>query len=156
MIQRIQTVYLALAGILLIIPVLLNLNWATAESAEGVAFALNSTQIVALGDNVEALESAFPIAGAVALALLLTIYGIMQYKDRKFQMRLVQIALILQPVIGGLIYFYSGKLSSVAENASASFSPFLTIFLVNVILYFLAFRGIKKDDELVRSADRLR
>ncbi|MCF8459253.1 MAG: DUF4293 domain-containing protein [Flavobacteriales bacterium] len=41
-------------------------------------------------------------------------------------------------------------------EVSVAYSPSLVILLVNVVLYFLAVRRIKKDDALVRSADRLR
>ena len=155
MIQRIQTVYLALAAILLVVPVISDLHWATLDSTEG-AMALSSVAIILDADKAQEGVSAFPIAGGLALALLLTVYGIMQYKNRKFQMKLVQAALVVQLVIGGLIFFYADKMAGLAGSGEVSYSPALAIPLVNVVLYFLANRGIKKDDELVRSADRLR
>lgn len=155
MIQRIQTVFLALAALLLMVPTVLNLNWATLQS-EGGNFVLTSVSINRVGETVELVESAFPIAAAMALALLANIYAIMQYKNRRFQMKLTQAASALNLAIGVVVFFYADKMSTLAGEGSVSYSPTLAILLVNVVLCFLAYRGIKKDDELVRSADRLR
>jgi hypothetical protein len=155
MIQRIQTIYLAVAAVLLVIPTVFNLNWASLESEAG-AFVLSSVSINRTGATTEVVESAFPIAAAIALALLATVYAIMQYKNRKFQMKLAQAASALNMAIVVVVFLYADKMSGLADGSSVSYSPTLAILLVNVVLCFLAYRGIKKDDELVRSADRLR
>lgn len=155
MIQRIQTVYLALAAVLLVIPTIFNLNWASMESEAG-AFVLTSVSINRTGATTELVESAFPIAAAIALALLATVYAIMQYKNRKFQMKLAQAASALNLAVVVVVFYYADRMSGLAEGGSVSYSPTLAILLANVVLCFLAYRGIKKDDELVRSADRLR
>ncbi len=98
----------------------------------------------------------FAIAGAFVLSLFLTIYGIAQYKNRKFQMKLVRLAMVLQLVIVALISFYAYKMEAFAASASPTYNPILGLQVVVIILCFLAVRSIKKDDELVRSADRLR
>lgn len=152
MIQRIQTVFLAIAAILVVLPVFL--HWVLAS--------VGSYQLTAVSINLqsdgfsETVTSSFAIGGAMMLSLFLTIYAIMQYKNRKFQVKLVQGALLVQLVAGGLVFFYADKMAELATDGSVSYSPTLAILLVNVILYFLAIRGIKKDDALVRSADRLR
>lgn len=151
MIQRIQTVFLAIAAILLMLPVFLNWTLASTDS-----YQLNAVSIDLITDGVaQEAESSFPIAGAMMLSLFLTIYGIMQYKNRKFQIKLVQGALLVQLAVGGVVFFYADKMGELAAEG-VSYSPTLAILLVNVILFFLAIRGIKKDDALVRSADRLR
>lgn len=152
MIQRIQTIYLAVAAILLMVPSLFSLSFATAGDFELNAVAIRSLNVEQLQEGV----NAFPIAGAMALALLLTVYAIMQFKNRKFQIKLVQAALLVQLAIGGLIFLYADKMAALANSTEVSYSPVLAILLINLALYFLAARGIKKDDELVRSADRLR
>lgn len=152
MIQRIQTVFLAFAAILLMLPVFLNWNLASTDS-----YQLNAVSIDLITDGVtQGVMSSFPIAGAMMLSLFLTIYGIMQYKNRKFQIKLVQGALLVLLAVGGLVFYYADKMGVLAAEGSVSYSPTLVILLVNVVLFFLAIRGIKKDDALVRSADRLR
>lgn len=152
MIQRVQTVFLAIAAILIILPVFLHWVLASVGSYELTPVSINLLE----DGSAESVMSSFAIAGAMMLSLFLTIYAIMQFKNRKFQVKLVQGALLVQLVAGGLVFFYADKMAGMAVDGSVSYSPALVILLVNVVLYFLAIRGIKKDDALVRSADRLR
>ena len=151
MIQRIQTVYLAIAAILSMLLVFLKFALASVGDYE-----LTDISINLIKDGVSESGSSFPIAGTIMLGLFLTVYGIMQYKNRKFQVKLVQAALLVQLAVGGLVFCYADLMVGMAESGSATYSPVLAILLVNLVLYFLAIRGIKKDDALVRSADRLR
>lgn len=155
MIQRIQTVYLAVAALLLMMPVIFNFTWATLNSDNEV-LELTAASIIRVGEVTETVQSTFPVAGAIALALLATVYATMQYKDRKFQMKLTQAAMVLNLAAGAVVFYYADSLTSLADGGSVSYSPAIAIFLVNAVLCFLAYRGIRKDDELVRSADRLR
>lgn len=98
----------------------------------------------------------YSIAVGFVLSLILTVYAISQFSKRKFQMRLVQMALALQPIIGIMVFYYASKMADFSDEATLSYEPTLAVIVVNMILYFLAYRGIKKDDALVRSADRLR
>ena len=80
----------------------------------------------------------------------------MQFKKRKLQIKVAQGALLLQLAAIAAIFYYVNEMSKIAEFVPVSYSPILIILLINVVVYFLAIRGIKKDDKLVRSADRLR
>lgn len=151
MIQRIQTVFLAIAAILTLVPMALQSTLATAGD-----FYLTSVGIYSTHEELHQVGSSFGINIAMAIGLLLSVYAIMQYKNRKFQMKLVQGALLVQLAVGGVVFYYADQMAALANPESVSYSPLLAILLVNVVLYFLAYRGIKKDDELVRSADRLR
>ncbi len=156
MIQRIQTIYLSIAALILIMPVILDLSFASMV-VENDLYQLKPAYLMLMTNGItENVGNSFPIAGAIALSLLLTIYAIAQYKNRKFQMKLVQLAMLIQLVIGVLVFFYADSMTDLVDSGSATYSPALGIFAVNVLLYFLALRGIKKDDDLVRSADRLR
>jgi hypothetical protein len=156
MIQRIQTVYLALAGIFLIIPVALRSSLATLSIPNGEYHLTPITVSLITKVSSQTMFGSYSIAVAFALSLILTVYAIFQFKDRKFQIRLVQMAFALQLVIAILTFYYATRMADFSEDASVSYQPALVILLVNVVLYFLAYRGIKKDDALVRSTDRLR
>lgn len=157
MIQRIQTVYLALAAILLILPVVFpgGLALATLEADAGT-YLLFAEKMILKGDAPSTFAMPYGLIGAVMVGIFLSIYSIMQYKNRKFQIKLVQAAIFVQLVFGALIFYYADVMAGIGQNGEVAYSPFIAIVLVNVVLYFLAMRGIKKDDALVRSADRLR
>jgi uncharacterized paraquat-inducible protein A len=156
MIQRIQTVYLGLIAILLMLPIVLEFSLATL-AIEGGTYNLSPVTVSWMtGGATETVFGSYFIALAFGLSLFLTIYAIFQFKNRKFQMRLIQLAMLLQPIIGAIVFIYADKMAKLSEDATVSYSPILAVLLVNILLYYLALRGVKKDDALVRSADRLR
>ena len=144
MIQRIQTIYLSIATVLTLVMLLLKVQlvYVTAQAGE---YFLTPFSINLVGANgTETVVSALAIAAILSLGLLLTIFAIMQG------------ALLLQLAAIAAIFYYVNEMSKIAEFVPVSYSPILIILLINVVVYFLAIRGIKKDDKLVRSADRLR
>ena len=135
MIQRIQTVYLAIITILLIIPIVLEVSLASL-TIEGGVYHLSPVTVSLVSEaGTDTVFGSFSIAASFALALFLTVYAIMQYKNRKFQMRLIQIAMLLQPIIGAIVFVYADKMAKLSEEASVSYSPILTVLFVNVLLY---------------------
>tara|TARA_R110002072_G_scaffold137355_3_gene280165 strand:- start:120 stop:590 length:471 start_codon:yes stop_codon:yes gene_type:complete len=156
MIQRIQTIYLSIATVLTLVMLLLKVQlvYVTAQAGE---YFLTPFSINLVGANgTETVVSALAIAAILSLGLLLTIFAIMQFKKRKLQIKVAQGALLLQLAAIAAIFYYVNEMSKIAEFVPVSYSPILIILLINVVVYFLAIRGIKKDDKLVRSADRLR
>lgn len=129
---------------------------ASMETEAGTYMLLAEKMIFQAPGELNILETPYGLIGALMVSIFLSVYGIMQYKNRKFQMKLVQAAILVQVVFGVLIFFYADGMADLAEDGSVSYSPVLAVLLVNIVLYMLALRGIKKDDELVRSADRLR
>ena len=89
--------------------------------------------------------------GWFAVAALTTIITIFLYKKRKLQIRMCY-ALILSAVLAYIIFLIVnfGSLSTIGMSYTFIF-PFIAI-----IFLFLAIRGIKKDEKLIRSLDRLR
>lgn len=84
---------------------------------------------------------------ALAVGALITIF---LYKDRRLQIRIVLIGIILS--LGLLYLYYHETLDFVEGNfsLSAAFTIAIPIFL------FLAARGIRKDQKLIKNMDRLR
>jgi len=156
MIQRIQSVYLAVAAILLVLPIILISQLVSIKTETGTYYLTPESILFDNTETIEKMMDAFPIAGAFVLSLFLSIYGISQFKNRKFQIKLVRIATLLQVVIMVLVFVYVRKMEALTEGGITSYNPILGLPLVAFVLYILAARSIKKDDKLVRSADRLR
>ena len=156
MIQRIQTIYLVIASILVALPVMLQLTLASINGDAGL-YELNAlTAQLVTEAGVDNQFGSFPIAITLAASLILSIYAILQFKNRKFQMTLTRMAMLCQLAIGVLVFFYADKMAALVDGAEVAYSPILAFLPLSVILYFLAWRSIKKDEALVRSADRLR
>ena len=137
MIQRIQTIYLLLAfvvtGILLFfIPL-----WTMSDSKE-YYFMQSQIYTVVLG-----------------LSTTLTLLSIVSYKKRQNQFVIGRLNIILNLILLGLFVYrslnLSGETPAVSEKGIGMFLP-----VVAIVLLVLANKAIKKDEDLVKSVDRLR
>jgi len=146
MIQRIQSIFLFLAGGASF--GVLGVPFATTDKTES-ASALFADSIFNTQDNI-ALMVFFGIAG------LLAIIDIFLYNNRPLQIRLGMFAFIAN-IIGlilGIFLFFNDMQNVVTDNIDDGLGAYLPI--VAGILLLLAIRFIRKDEKLVRSADRLR
>lgn len=148
MIQRIQSIFLALAGGLSF--GLFGLPFASTDN--GVASSsLFADGLYNLHDNI-ALLIFFCIAGGLA------IIDIFLFRNRPLQIRLGMfafIANIIGLVLGIVLFIQDGIM---AQNVEAQVDDEFGLYLPIVagVFLLLAIRAIRKDDALVKSADRLR
>ncbi len=138
MIQRIQTIYLLLAAIvlgLLYLPLSIGTASPTPEGiyADGI-FNVYDNQMF-LGLNL--------------LPLLDYFTAIFLFGNRKVQLLITSIGSLFSSVLAG---FYAYM---VLHN-SAQIAVGIAMPLLALLFGYLAFRNIKKDEEIVRSSDRLR
>ena len=137
MLQRIQTIYLAavliLAGIL---PFVFPL-W---KFVDGKEFYFMSNL---------AYSSLF------SLSTTLAVLSIVSFKKRKQQFVFNRLNLILNLILLGLFVYRSLNLSGetlvVSEKGIGMFLP-----IISIVMLVLANKAIKKDEDLVKSVDRLR
>ena len=137
MIQRIQTVYLLLAFVVTgVLPFFIPL-WTMADGKD-FFFMQNQAYVVILG-----------------LSTTLSLLGILSYKKRQNQFVMGRLNIILNLILLGLFIYHSLNLSggtaAVSEKGIGMFLP-----IVAIVLLVLANKAIKKDEDLVKSVDRLR
>jgi hypothetical protein len=89
------------------------------------------------------------LTAGVGIASLIAIF---LYKNRKMQMRITLITLLVSLLNLGLYFAETQKY--VPGEGKFDLSAVFAIFIP--ILLFLAIRGIRKDEKLVKSLDRLR
>ncbi|MFM7024075.1 MAG: DUF4293 family protein [Flavobacteriales bacterium] len=149
MIQRIQSLYLLGAGLIGVY----------------IAYPFFRIPFIILENNVLSIGIAF----FYALVLLLTFFTIFKFNNRKLQIKLSTILLALS-VVGGILYLLLDQILMYHINSNRDYVPsawnldsgylssiiHFAVPLTQIILIFLALRAIKKDEELVRSTDRLR
>jgi hypothetical protein len=155
MIQRIQSVYLFLTTILSIL--FLNGSFLSFINKTGDVFRIGFTDIVrtAQGQSPEIIGKILPMAIIVILVAFLSLVTIFLFKNRKIQLLLSGILTGLTGVLLLVSFYYS---YSVVSKYDATFVPGIKMALpfLQLIFSILAYRGIKKDDQLVKSYDRLR
>jgi len=153
MIQRIQTLYLFASLVIIALIFLVPIAHMTYAGEQFVTFRPTGFY----DDFAGTLTlSAIPVVILISVILCIYIAIIFLYKKRIIQARLCMINIVL---LAGLItlfiyhlVFFMNRVPGVDYSLGLSF-----IFPpIAIILTFLAFRGIRKDENLVRLADRIR
>lgn len=136
MIQRIQTLYLTIALIVTgILPFVFPL-WVDQNNAD-YYFVNDMTYVVLFG-----------------LSTTLSLLGILFYKNRKNQFVIGRLNIIFNFILLGLFVYRSLNLSGETTVSEKGIGLFLPI--VSIVFLALANKAIKKDEDLVKSVDRLR
>jgi hypothetical protein len=89
------------------------------------------------------------------IILALSLYVIFKFKNRRKQIKFCQIILALSALLIGSM-FALDFLNNENANATVQYTKYAFIPAVNIVMAFMARWFIKKDDKLVRSADRIR
>jgi len=158
MIQRIQTLYLSLAFIALAL--LFAFPLAQFFSDHGAyVFSVTGLKNMVPGEpktfNPLIFLPLIIVAVGIALLVLFTIF---QYKKRQMQVKLTNIGVLLSiALIMGIFFLYIPMIEkkvTIVPDYSKAFGIYLP--LVALVFIVMANRAIKRDEKLVRSADRLR
>ncbi|MDH6056226.1 DUF4293 domain-containing protein [Umezakia ovalisporum] len=158
MIQRLQSLFLLLVAVAMAV-CLLSTSWtktnpATGESARLTAFALEYSKT---GGETTATP-AFYVALLAGLGAALAVYSLLQYRNRMRQMILGLVnSLVMIALLGCLSYLsvYKGSEFFQPEVRGQYQLGFYAV-VVGLISNVLANRFIRRDEQLVRSADRMR
>ncbi len=154
MIQRIQTIWLSL--VTLLSAILCSGSIIRFIDSSGTYYNLGFSGILLIGEkNTELVEKVLPVPILLILIAVQSIIAIILFKKRDVQIMLARIIILFSIILTSLIIFYSFK---VFNTFSAELVPGIRmVFPLLIIAFsFLALRGIKKDDRLVKSYDRLR
>lgn len=176
MVQRSQTVYLVLAflcmALLLFFPFFSVTSLYEGISATGEVSAYGFAIIEAPTIDLEGMTLtisepvSMPIYIIVIILALISAACIMSYKNRKRQLALCRLNFLLHliVVIAFYTFYYLGQdflkeaLTAQAEGVEISFSMQMGFYLLIPTIPFLllAIRGIKNDEKLLASIDRIR
>ena len=131
MIQRIQTIYLLIAAI---------------------AFALLSFKIPfwSLNDEFKYAQNDNKLFLLLITLFVFSLIGIFLFKKRTVQMKLLRLSILIEFVVVVRLFLTYKEL-----NTPLDAKVFFLLMSAFVAL-LLAYRGVKKDENLVRSVDRIR
>ncbi len=164
MIQRIQSVFLLLIAVALICLLFLPI-WSKTD-ANGQEYVLNAFSLAAASTTSNTTgttaatvsKSTIVIAILAILAALVALYEIFKYKNRLTQMKLGFLnTLLLAGLMGSCFYYVSYVGEQVVKSpAQGEYEAGFYLPLIALALNALANRFIRRDEQLVRSVDRLR
>jgi Domain of unknown function (DUF4293) len=136
MLQRIQTIWLFLAGVAVFLSI--KLPFYSGTNDKGIAsYQLNGTE------NLLLLITTI----AIGIVAMITIF---LYANRKLQLRLCFVGIVLQIL---LHFLYYRQIQLFTQGTVA-----LTAVLnaIAIVFFVLAARAINKDEKLIKDTDRLR
>jgi hypothetical protein len=148
MIQRIQSIWFLLAAVtifcLLFIPII-----GVGSNAE--YHTLYGTGLKATGARESTTN--IPLLISTVFAGLISLANIFNFRNRMLQIRIALLNIIL--ILALSVWFFQ-IVNGINGATQLDLEPGIYLSLVAIIFTLLAIRGIKKDEKLIRSADRLR
>ena len=152
MIQRIQTVFL-FVSLCFLVPMFFS-PVAEMIYETGEIFAFNLTGFYQIeAETTIMLSNQYSILMLGILIVALNLIIILMYKSRVLQMRLCIYNILLLVGLVGIVLFV---LYTVPNVRSVSFSLPAVFPVISLILHYLAFRGVRRDEMMVQALSRLR
>ncbi|MCB2410445.1 DUF4293 domain-containing protein [Hymenobacter lucidus] len=158
MIQRIQSVFLFLLALAMLSVVFVPI-WSKLDPASGQELVLTATTLAyAHADaGMSVPTHTYAIAALALLSAAVALFEIAQYRNRFLQLKLGMLNLVLIVATLGACFYYSGigeKMLNIKMPGTYEAGFYLPT--VALLLNLLANRFIRRDEQLVRSMDRLR
>lgn len=136
MLQRIQTIYLFLAALISGVLIFFVSLW-TNEAGESVF-----------------VEDVLVALGLFIGSAVLSIISIFLFNNRKLQFVLGRINILLNFFLLGVFVYWSLSVPGEMEISEKGIGMFIPV--LSIVFLVLANKAIKKDEDLVKSVDRLR
>jgi hypothetical protein len=152
MIQRIQTLFLLGAAIFM--SLMLFIPIAEFTLSDGRVFTAQSSGLV--DEQGELAVRTTPVIILIIVTAALLLLNVFLYKRRKLQIRFCVYAIILEFGLIGLMYYFWVVIVRQLEMGDVWIKLPAVFPVVAIILTYLAFRGIRRDEILIRSMDKLR
>lgn len=157
MIQRIQSVWLFLASATLF--ALFLFPYLQYADLGGMGKALKVTGAFH-GVDGQAIREEFFVLQTIATVLLgiFPLYILFQFRNRKRQIQLIVLEVALILLFGVWLYAAAGSELVEAKQVLSARNIGVGFFLlpISIVFLFMAIGSIRKDEKLIKSADRLR
>ena len=144
MLQRVQSLYLLIAFLISGVLAFSVLLW---ENIDGIAYYLT-------GMIKEDSWKIVSIPMGFILSTILSLLAIMNFKNRTLQIKLNRFNIVTNLYLLGIIVYLLLSLSGESYISEKGIGLFLPVIVI--VLLVLANKTIQKDEELVKSVDRLR
>jgi len=157
MIQRIQTVFL---GVIVMLGIVFSFVPVLAFNNADLTYVMNAYKTVAINDMTIVVTKNMGVGVLQGMILLLALVIIFLYKNRQLQLKLAKLNILLIAFQIAAIVMYSDAaktaMNLTTSEVAITFKLGSIIPLLSLIFTYLTIHFIKKDDQLVRAANRLR
>lgn len=155
MIQRIQSIFLLMISILMGFTIFLPI-WGKEDGTNKIEMnSIDMTQTLAGDVTMEQTTIYFAIIAG--LTAILAFWNIFNFKNRHFQMKIGLFCMLLISVFIATEVFMTFYANDIfAPEVGGAFGVGFFLPVAAILFNWLSIRAIKKDEDMVRSADRLR
>ncbi|HSJ69935.1 MAG TPA: DUF4293 domain-containing protein [Anditalea sp.] len=159
MIQRVQTIFLFLVAVFMLLvlyfPIWTQINPTMTETMTLTAWSLTVVDIAEQG--VVSTTSTIYIALMAVIAALIAIYSLSQFKNRKKQMMLNMInSLVMVITLGTIVFLTMNANEEFGGQDTGAYMAGFYVIIFAMLMNIVSNRFIRKDEMLVRSVDRIR
>ena len=154
MIQRIQSLYLLAASVILL-PLFFQ-PLANIQLSENLFLQFFHNRITGSDQEFFSTTETLPVTILLSVLIAISLFAIFQYKNRVRQIRLCIFNIILHFGLVGLIYFYTKYTLSQHNGIQSAFLWPVMLIFISIIFNYMAIKMIQKDELLIKSIDRLR
>ena len=152
MIQRVQSIFLFFSFVLLATMLFMPFAEITDNSAQLVTFDAYSVENMA--QNAE-ISNALAMAVLIAITAAISLITIFLYNNRMLQMRLGVYNILVLVGTTVMLYVYPNYIADIdIETIQYQISAMFPV--IAIILTILANRAIRKDENKIKAADRIR
>ncbi len=152
MLQRVQTLYLL--GVFILIVLMFTGPIADFSTGAGVLSMKHSGIFNSQGEKMQL--STWPLTLFFSLVAALSFLNIFSYKKRVRQMRLCIFLILVSFGMVGIMFYYTWVSGIKFETTQTLYQWRFVIPPIAIVLLYLAFRGIRKDELMVKAYDRIR
>ncbi len=164
MIQRIQSVFMGLAAIAMIAFLGFPIVRYTSELHLFQQFAFSFHDMLKTGDlpaktgGLPAFSAwlPYPVGILAIMSIVFSVFTIFQFKNRLHQMKLLKYNIILLIILMAGIFFVYPYIVNETTGGYNTYEMGAYFPLISFVFLILAFRYVRKDEELVKSLERFR
>jgi len=155
MIQRIQSLYLLLTSLLSLLFLSGSFLKFFNKSGSEIIMDFNGIWQSSGTGSPDLIQSQIPLSVIIMLIPVVSTITLFLYKNRRLQLKLTIVVILLAFV---LLFYLTIFAILIITRYNVELAPVIRIIIppIILILTLLAYSGIKKDENLVRSYDRLR
>lgn len=156
MIQRIQSVFLLLATVSGICAFFIP-YWTYTGIGADFTYSFGAMGVKHISGNAQLIiVSTLPIIILLGLHVILDFIAIFYYKNRLMQIRINTFNIFIILIIIGTVFLWVPYMIKESVSATEEWKGGLLFPVISFVFLLLANRFIKKDEKLVKAADRLR
>jgi len=155
MIQRIQSVFLLITAMALAVFLGTNAYTRTLSASESVI--VNPYHVLHKVGTLGTEKPIFYVAVMACISILVTIIALFQYRNRLRQILFVAFnALMMGVTLAVTVYHIVKDAKQVGTGGEETYEVGIFAMIIALLSNYIANYFIKKDEKLVRSADRMR